>query len=107
MMPLGAPRFWTRVRSIVERDYGELVDQQVRVTINDPIAGTAESRRVRKVNLDIDADDRDGEGTDNVVPITPIRAAPCPEPMDTLLSSSTAGFTDLDDGDLDLSDIPF
>ena len=106
MMPLGAPRFWVRVRSIVERDYGELVQSQIRETFNDPITGTTETIRVLKVNLDLNAGERDGGGADNVVPIAPIRAAPCPEPMDTL-PSSTAGFTDLDDGDLDLSDIPF
>ncbi len=103
MMPLGAPRFWVRVRSIVDKMGGALIESQVRETINDPIDGTTQTVRTRKLNLDLDAGDRDTE-TDNVVPLAPIRAAHGPEPMDTLGGDT---FTDLDDGDLDLSDVPF
>ena len=103
MMPLGEPRFWVRVRSIVERDYGELRISQPWETITDPMTGTTKNVRVRKVNLDIDGGGWDGEGTgtDNVVPIAPIREAPGPEPMDTV------GFAELDAEEVDLSDVPF
>jgi putative DNA primase/helicase len=107
MMPLGAPRFWARVRSIVERDYGELRESRPRVTFNDPITGTTNNVRVLKVNLDLEGNDRDDGGANNVVPlpVTPLRAS-TPEKQ-AFVNVMTAGFAVLDDGDDDYSDVPF
>ncbi len=103
MMPLGAPRFWVRVKSLVEREHGVLTEIRTQETHSNPLSGATEIVRTRKVNLDIDGG-HDGESTDNVVPIQPrvepARTATVPAPMDTI-------FDELDDGDLDLSDIPF
>lgn len=103
MMPLGSPRFWVRVKAIVEREHGTLSVKHVQETHSNPLTGAPETVRTRKVNLDIDGG-HDGESTDNVVPIPPrvepARTATVPAPMDTI-------FDELDDGDLDLNDIPF
>ncbi len=77
MMPLGAPRFWTRVRSIVERDYGTLVETRTQETLTDPTTGTVEIVRTRKVNLDMDGT-HDDVASNNVVLLKP-KAEPKPQ----------------------------
>ncbi|MDX5934719.1 phage/plasmid primase, P4 family [Acidithiobacillus thiooxidans] len=97
MMPLGAPRFWVRARSIVERDYGELKEAQIRETFLDPISGVEETVRVRKVNLDIDAGERGDGASDNVVLLH--RAAPPVEvpPPPITTPPADSGFIELDE----------
>ena len=114
MMALGMPRFWTRVKAIVERDGGKLRRSQPRETINDPIMGTTETTRTLRVNLDLNAGERDEEaagaaGT-KVVPLTQLRAS-TPE-RQAFVNAVANVFPDAvayvpgSDGD-DLSDIPF
>jgi len=51
MMPLGAPRFWVRVRAIVDKLGAKLVDARPREQFNNPIEGTTRTRRVLKCNM--------------------------------------------------------
>ena len=114
MMPLGAPRFWVRVRSIVDKAGLSLVESRVHEQIADPITGVTENTRTRKINLDMDGTQRDVDKTATVVPLATkqpsgfgsasmLKQRPTvPEPMDT-----DTGFDELNESDLDLSDIPF
>jgi len=111
MMPLGAPRFWSRVKSIVEKLGAKLVESQPRETINDPIAGTTKTVRRLRCNLDIDGGGDEAGSSDNVIPLAPptapvaspklqARVAPT-EAMDTVFP----GLADLEPEEF--TDIPF
>ncbi len=110
MMPLGAPRFWVRVRSIVDKLGVKLVESQIREQINDPIAGTTQTVRARKLNLDLDAADRDTEKSAGVIPmpVTQIRASTPERPVfgGGMIGATPIELAD-DDGFDDLSDVPF
>jgi putative DNA primase/helicase len=114
MMPLGMPRFWTRVRSIVERDYGKLRESRPQERVTDPIDGTTKTVRTLRVNLDIDARQRDeGDDHNNVVPLpaTPLRASTAERQVfvDVMTGTPPEGYDDLDSSsqDDDWSAIPF
>ena len=110
MMPLGAPRFWVRVRSIVDKAGKALVESQIREQINDPIDGTTQTVRTRKLNLDLDAADRDPEKSAGVIPM-PTAQSRASTPEHKLFADVMTGTPlDLADDDGfadDLSDIPF
>ncbi|MDD5125267.1 phage/plasmid primase, P4 family [Methylovulum sp.] len=104
MMPLGAPRFWSRVGSIVKRDMGGLTITRARETSADPLTGGKKTKRVYMVNLDIESDH--DVVAENVVSFqrkaevkTPAQDQSVKEDMDT-------HYEELDDGDIDLGDVP-
>lgn len=107
MMPLGSPRFWVRVRSIVEREHGEVTEAQIREKSIDPKTGAKKSERVRKVNLDMDAAGRDEADQDNVVPSRPA-VLPVDTPSPPVTTPSVAapveptdsGFVELDEPEM-------
>ncbi|MBU2831895.1 phage/plasmid primase, P4 family [Acidithiobacillus ferriphilus] len=107
MMPLGAPRFWVRVGAIVKRGGWVLAESQVREQINDPISGTTETVRTRKVNLDIDGQQWGEGATADVVQMVPKGAGRHADPEPTDTQQDSGGFADLDDAEMDLSNIPF
>jgi len=71
-MPLGSPRFWSRVRSIVEKEGKTLVESQPWEQVVNPFNNTTTTKRVRKINLDITAG-QEGATTDkaSVIPFAP------------------------------------
>jgi phage/plasmid-associated DNA primase len=113
MMPLGSPRFWVRVKSLVNKLGLELVEKHAQETISDPFSGSSQVVRTRKLNLDITSGQQDmgGEGT-TVVPLAPkakgFGVTNMKQPKPAVQPLSDMVYDELDPGeDFDLASIPF